>query len=231
MCLLFPNAGNCQSETDSVFYSKAINNVKAHYFSTIKEKANLYKGIEYDYFGRGATGTPFFMIDTMQRGSVLYEDFLYEDVPLRYDMVNDVLLVKYWGDNNTVQLIKDKIGYFTILNHQFITLNAIDPERNEPSFYELLYRDNKVLVLARRFKKLIVSSNAEDKSSFVQYNRYFISKDEKVTSVNSRDDLSDIFYDKAAEIKKFLRTRKVKYKKNPEQAILTAAAFYNGLTR
>src|SRR5688500_17317528 len=103
-CLLFPYFGTSQPATDSVFYTKTINNLKATYFTTIKENAHLYNGIQYEYYGPKTIGSPFFMIDSMHNGSVFYDGFLYEDVPLRYDLVNDVLLIKYWGINNTLQL-------------------------------------------------------------------------------------------------------------------------------
>ncbi|MCW3106682.1 MAG: hypothetical protein JWQ09_1188 [Segetibacter sp.] len=231
--LLFSSDAYCQSASDSVFYNKAVNNIKATYFSTIQEKALLYNGIEYEYFGRGATGSPFFMVDTMHNGSVLYDGVLYEDVPMRYDMVNDILLVKYWRDNNTLQLIKNKVDYFSLLEHKFIRLSENEQNKGErPGFYELLYNDKKALVLAKRYKKLMLSSNPEDKSgSFVQYNQYFIYKDEKYSAVNSASDLAEIFKDKAQAIKKFIRSGNVKYKKNPEQAIITTALFYNGLSK
>jgi hypothetical protein len=166
----------------------------------------------------------------MQSGAVLYDGVLYENVPLRYDMVNDVLLVKYLKDNNTIQLIKDKVDYFSILAHEFINLNEENFTNGSAGFYELIYRDKKTTVLARRNKKLMLSSNPEDKSSaFMQYDQYFIYKDGKYGSVNSESELVDAFKDQSREIRKFIRNEKLKFKKNREQVIVNTATFYNGL--
>ena len=233
LCLLLSASVFCQSTNDSVFYHNAIQNIKATYYSTIQEKSHLYNGIDYEYFGRGSTGTPFFMLDTMHSGSVFYDGFLYEDVPLRYDMVNDLLLVRYLKDNNTIQLIKSKIDYFSILNHKFIRFSENTQNSGEFSgFYELIYNDKKLIAFAKRYKKLLFSSNGEDKfGAFVQYNEYFIYKDEKYFTINSESDMAHIFKDKAQAVKKFMRTENIKFKKNPEQAIVSTAAFYNGLTK
>lgn len=231
MWLLVPFQVCCQSADDSAFYNKAINNIKATYFSAIKENSHLYNGIQYDYFGIATTGSPFFKADTMHRGSVFYDDFLYEDIPLRYDMVNDVVVVKYYQENNTVQLIQDKVDYFSIPGHRFIRLNTSSSEGTKGSFFEVLYQDDKTLVLAKRFKKLTVSSNAEEKPAFVQYNQYFIYKDEKYAAVNSENDLAKIFKDKSTNIRKFIGTSKLKYNKDPEQVIVSTASFYQQLTK
>jgi hypothetical protein len=230
--LLLSSKSYCQS-TDSVFYRNAITNVRANYFTTIQAKAHVYNGIEYEYFGRGVTGSPFFLVDTMHAGSVFYDGVLYEDVPLRYDIVNDVLLARYWNDNNTIQLIKNKIDYFSILDHKFIRFNENDQNNSQFSgFYQLLYNDKNVLAFAKRYKKQMLTPNPDDKAgAFVQYSQYFIYKDEKYYSVNSERDLATVFKDKAQPIKKFFRSGGVQYKKNPPQAIVATAIFYNGLIK
>jgi hypothetical protein len=40
-----------------------------------------------------------------------------------------------------------------------------------------------------------------------------------------------VFGDKAQAIKKFMRTEKIKFKKAPEQAIISTATFYNTLSK
>ncbi len=233
--VLFFLNGNCQTaySSDSVFYHNAISNVKATFFSALKEKSNLYNGAAYDAYGHGASGTPFFIADTIVKGPVFYDGFLYEDVPLKYDMVNDELLSTYYYDNSLLRLVKNKVGYFYIGGHYFIRLDENEKNLADPSgFCELLYNDKKTLVLAKRTKKLQLSANAEDRSSvFVQYNQYFVYKDNQYLPVNSEGDLIKIFNDKAQEIKNFMRGKKIRYKKNTEQAIVTVASFYNGLTK
>lgn len=230
--ILISPAGYCQSSNDSIFYHNVIKNIKDTYFSSIQNNAHLYNGIEYEYFGRGVIGSPFFMVDTMHNGSVFYDGILYEDMPLRYDMVDDAVLVKYGSDNNTIRLIQEKVVYFSILDHKFIRFSDDDHSNDFSGFYELLYNDKNVLAFAKRYKKRMLSSNVEDKlGSFVQYDQYFIYKDGKYFSVNSQSDLAEIFSDKAQAIKKFMRSEKATYKKNPEQAIISTVIFYNGLSK
>ncbi len=228
------NNSNCQpANGDSVFYTTITGNVKTAYFSVVKEKTGLYNGVAYEAYGHGEQGTPFFMEDSIVRGPVLYDGFLYEDVPLKYDMVNDELVTLYYYNNVLLQLIKDKVNYFEIMGHQFVRLDKNIQNPAGPSgFCELLYNDKKMQVLAKRTKELKMSTNIEDKSSgFVQYNGYFIIKDDKYVAINAESDLMKLFSDKAQEVKKFMRTAKIKYKKHPEQYMVAATTFYNGLTK
>ena len=230
--LLFAQKSNGQPANDSTFYTNALNNVKANYFTAVKEKAHVYNGIEYDYFGSKAKGSPF-LIDTMHMGSVFYDGILYEGVPLRYDMVNDLLLLKYLRDNNTLQLIKNKVNYFTIQQHTFINVAENNQNKNEDfGFYELLYKTKSMLVLAKRVKKLLETTNPEDKGgTFVQYDQYFIYRDDKFFPVSTANELVDILKDKSGEVKKFIKTHKLNFKKQKQEAILTTTAFYNTLTQ
>ena len=224
---------NSQPINDSVFYNDALGSIKAAYYASLKADLHIYNGIEYDYFGRGSNGSPFFISDTMQQGSIFYDGNLYENIPLRYDMVNDALLVRYWKDNNTISLIRNKVLYFIILGHKFIRFNENEQSEGDLSgFYELLYNDEKTLVFAKRFKKLLLSSSPDDKlGTFVQYNQYFIYKDEKYYPVSSQKDLQKIFGDKEQQVKKFLRTEKSRLKSNLEQLIVATALFYHGLMK
>ncbi len=223
----------CQpANNDSAFYNNAVNNVKTTYFSAVKEKAGLYNGTAYEAYGHGVNGIPFFLADSMVMGSVMYDGFLYEDVPVKYDMDNDQLLTTYYYNNTLLQLIKDEVGYFDIMGHRFVRFDKNQQTPGSPDgFCELLYGNKKMSVLVKRGKRIQQSTNPDDKSStFVQYNQYLIYRDNKFLPVNSEDDLMKIFNDKAPDLKKFMRSKKVKYKKNAEQAILTATLFYNGIT-
>jgi len=227
--------GNSQpTNDDSAFYNNSIQNIKSLYFSAVKEKAHINNGLAYEVYGHGSIGSPFFMADTMIKGAVMYDGYLYQDVPLKYDMVKDELLTTYFYDSNVVmQLVKAKVNYFSISGHTFISLNKSDQISDVLSgFCELLYNDKKTMVLAKRDKKFKLSARAEDQtSSFIQYNQYFVLKDDKNFLINSESDLLKMYGDKAQEVKNYMRSRKVKYKRNAEQAIVTATTFYNGLTK
>jgi hypothetical protein len=110
-------------------------------------------------------------------------------------------------------------------------LNENDQNPADPSgFCELLYNGKKISVLAKRTKKFRLSDKAEDATSFfIQYNQYFICEDGKYYPVNTEGDLMNTFGSNAQDVKKYMRAKRLKFKKNAEQAILTAVTFYSGL--
>ena len=92
-CLLFPAFFlplirlNAQSSPeDSLSLTKTINNALAIYYQSAGDQSRLYNGTEYTgYPFWFVEGSPFFLTDQPQRGSIIYDEVEYRDVDLQYD--------------------------------------------------------------------------------------------------------------------------------------------------
>jgi len=216
---------------DSVFQKRMADSVIKMYYNTVGENMQLYNGSEYAGSFSNSIGHPYFESDRLQKGSILYNAVLYQDIPLSYDLVRDELIISNYTRNFNLKLVTEKIIYFSFLNHVFV---KIEPDSSmgtslASGFYELLYNE-KLMVLAKRVKRLQAGA-AEDKPKFVQYDHYFVRNDNMLKEIESERDLLEFFKDQKAEIKKYLHKNDFRFKKDPGNTIVKAAEYYTQLKK
>lgn len=199
------------------------------YRTSIGGYKNLYAGIEYIGSYPGTTGHPFFEWDTLQQGVVYYNGIRYPDVGVKYDLVSEQLLL-LGKQNLFIALIPQKIDFFSIKNHLFVHVKPDSTTQRLPDagFYEVLY-GGPTTVLAKRKKKIERSSRVEDPFIFKQFNTYFVKSSGVYYPVESEKDLLELFGSEAESLKKQLRENGLRFKKDREQSIIKAVAYYDQL--
>ncbi len=231
-CVIVCRQVNAQSYmTDSAFYRQSVDNTINFYISSLGESTHLYNGAEYSYSYHGVTGHPFFETDQRVKGNVFYDGTLYTDIPISYDLTRDEVLMDNKAQGFDLRLVTDKIKSFTILNHVFVRLvrDTINKGGIEATgFYDLLF-NGRIKVLAKRRKKIEQAFKAEEAPRFIQYNEYFVLKNDEYHKVDSKRSLLDVFGDQKDKLKKYLKKNKLNYKKNPENTIVKAADYYGQL--
>ena len=220
----------CSIQAQSSSVSNSFDSImnKAYQLYTLNRGGNLllYNGVEYAYSYPQITGHPFFLTDTFQLSTLLYDGILYQDVPLAYNIVTNNVVIKN-KNNLLIQLVPEKVGSFLFLNHFFISLTPaiIKKEIIQPGIYEV-YNYNAIMVLIKHQKVIQRASNAADLDHFTNYDDYFIKKDDNYFIVKNNDALLTIFGDKSSEIKAYLHQNHLNFKKHPDNAVLKAAAYY-----
>ena len=231
-CLLFCFnicSGQYADTTDSRAVIKAtINNFNA----AIGQQSWLYNGPNYDIGTRIVKGSPNFM-DTLalDMGSVVYYGFKYIDVPLIYN-IHDDLLVSVRPDGFTrFTFLPDRLTEFTLLNHRFIRLDPDSAERRvvKPGFYDNLY-DDKIQVLAKRTKNIHVENSLLSVDDYYEPKMYYyLKKAGRYYSIGSEGDFLDVLKDRKKELKKYIKDNKIKFRKQPEDAMVMLATYYDQL--
>jgi hypothetical protein len=98
---LFLFKANAQlSLQDSLIDIQTKNNVVALFDNTVKGNTGLYNGSEYLYGGHNV------------KGSVLYDGTVYNDVPMRFDLITNELIILDYTKNFPIKLITPKVDYF-----------------------------------------------------------------------------------------------------------------------
>jgi len=120
--------------------NSGLNNGKIH-LNTLRQINDTHR-----YFG----------IDKYRTGNVIYDNQEYTGVSLKYDVLNDVLISKVNGENNTIgiNLIRDKTAAFYLDGKKFVNLNFGNP--TVPSFVNGFYEEyteNSKLALFTKFSK------------------------------------------------------------------------------
>jgi hypothetical protein len=191
-----------------------------------------YTGVESPlYYGRlnvpydpKLKGSPYFQSAEIADGSVWYDHQPYSGIPMQYDQVRDQLIVE--GLNGyLIVLYNDRVGEFTLYGHRFIFLSRAVPD----GFYDLL-ESGKVTIYAKREKKIEESITGDEIIHTIAAKDFFYAvRDGQFHSCGSQKSLLSLLVDRKKEIKTYMRSNRIRFKKNPEQAILKITAYYNQL--
>jgi len=230
VCLLyaFSFQVNAQSNAaDSAFYSQSVQQAVGLYMKVLGESSNLYNGAEYIYSSHGVKGHPFFATNQLQKGTVEYNGTKYPDVPMLYDLVQDKLFITDTAMNFNIQLNSERIRYFVLNGHTFMSLQAdsINMPSTGPGFYDLIY-DGKLKVLVKRTKRVERAFKAEDSVHYVQYSDFFIRKNNVYSQVDGKKSLFSLFKDEKDKVRKYFRKNKLNFRKDPENAIILTTDYY-----
>ena len=127
------------SNKDSILLKAAIENTLQVYYNNIGEQAAKFNGVQYPgYTVSFADGHPYFKINALNKGSILYDGVLFKDVDLLYDEVADCIVLQ--DSTHRIQLINEKLKSFTILEDQFerIEKNELKKVNIATGFYQIL---------------------------------------------------------------------------------------------
>ncbi len=212
---------------------KAFLNAKHLYSGAVKGQTGLYNGRQYNFRYLDIRGIPFFGDGTWQTVDINYNGQLYESVPMKFDLYNQLLVTDYYdirGNFYFLQLQNERIDYFDWPGHHFVHIrkdSAIN-SNFQPGFYDILY-DGKVRVLARYTKSIVKNNIPADHKleAFSEKDYFFIEKDGKYYPVKKKRSLLDVFNDRQNEIKTYIKKNRFKFNTRPGPEIAAVAAFYD----
>jgi hypothetical protein len=165
--LAVPRHAAAQAAADSSALAGATAAARQVYARTVRPESALFNGPEYvDNTKPGTIGHQFFLENTPQIGTVTYRQGTFQDVPLRYDLVLDQVVMTYPGQTGVITLVPTYLNTFSLGSHQFARLVADSTTgRVLPTgFYEVLL-PGPVSLLARHSKRV--------EQAFVQQNLRF----------------------------------------------------------
>jgi hypothetical protein len=177
-------------------------------------------------------GDPYYFDYDWQEGSVHYNDHLYEKVSLRYDLLEDKLLLEFSQGYESIALIADRINYFVINDHTFVRLS---PSTNIPTigegFYDFIY-DGQSKVYVKRYK--VIKEITDQGIMTVEYidkQKLFLQQGEKFNSIRTKRDALNAFGVHKTEVRKFLDRENIQFNSNPEVALVAMATFNDQLKK
>jgi hypothetical protein len=219
------------NKVDSLALTHAVHAAKQSYFTTIASNSKVYNGQEYiiPFKDKKVMGDPYYLDYDWQEGQVLYDSQLYDQVPLRYDLFEDKLLIEYGQGYESVELKKEKLNYFKINDQLFVRLFSADQSEIKEGFYEQLYA-GAVCAYAKRYKTIREIMDQDIMQvAYVEKQKYFLKQDEHYYSISHKKDLIKVFIDHKSEIKKFLVKQNLNFKQNPERTLILVSEYYEQL--
>lgn len=166
------------------------------------KNTNLHNGvIEVEKFRMAKGKHKFYHSRDFQLGTLLYEGQPYHFVQLKYDLYEDVVLIY---EANTLRLENDKIDSFFIGDIAFVKLRPSGTHNlNMEGFFELLidtpeykfYKKHRKIKLDRIRNGLIYHDFKVD-------DRYFVLHQDEYYSIETKNDIIDIFPKYEKQLKK-----------------------------
>ena len=230
------NVAHAQAVADSLDAKQTTvyTNIERDFYKKIGPQSRLYNGMQYDLYNPHMKGNAYYDdVDSWNKGSVFYDGYLYTNVNMMYDIYKDEVVILIYNNFMRISLISEKIRDFNLLDQHFIYLknNPTNSNSLKTGFYGELY-GGKIQVLSKKTKNIQNSTdylgNITPYFSPVKY--YYLFKNGKYYTVNSQGAFLDALSDHKKEIKQFIRTNNIKFKKAPEQAMTAIAAYYDHLT-
>jgi len=220
------------SVVDTASRNNALKQVTDFYFHSIAENGLVNYGNEVVEYADNSINHPFYSTDKFVPGSMFGYGVIYNDIPLKYDLVHDKLIVLHFNKIFNVEQISERIDKFTISGHEFVRLVPDSTSQSEVSagFYDRIYFGKSVSLFAKR-KKIAGERIKEGQSEniFKERNSYYIKKDNFFHPVSDKSSVLKVLSDKRKELEMFLKKNKIKFNQNREYAMAQLSEQYDRL--
>lgn len=197
------------------------------YHRFLNPEAGLYRGVQYiTYAHLLKEGHPYFAEGRPLTGSILYNGVQYENIPILYDQVKEVLVINDNRGVYKIALVSLQIDSFTLENHRFFNNTDSIHSYLRVGFYQILHQGRTTLL--KRERKMIRSQiDYLTVNQYIDYTvDYYLKKDGAWYTVNNERSLLHAFGDNKPALKKFLRAQGVKFRKDKENTLLRSADWY-----
>ena len=217
-----------QNADDTTLRENALHAIGV-YYESLGEESPLYNGSEYiEYAYTLQEGHPFFQVVDFIKGNVNVDGMIFHDVPMLYDIVKDQLIIQDFQKVYKINLPADRVQQFFLLGHLFVRLNASDQVKT--GFYDQLYK-GKIALFAKREKRVLEKySNIQISKVVISQNVYYIKKDGVYYTIKNKSSLLAVLKSKKKEVQQYLKTNNIKFKREPERAMIMAVRYYDQIT-
>jgi hypothetical protein len=175
-------------------------------------------------------GNPYFRTQGWKRGNVVYDNVLYENIPMRYDQVSDQLIVTPdEGRALNIALFSPRVKEFSYGGTKFVRIDKnTHPGIHLEEGYYVLLGAGKVMAYerARKYIEEKVESSGISRK-FFEKTRYFVVRDGDVRVIKNKADLLSALKERKTEIQQLLERNELNVKSNPEESIIAAVSLYN----
>lgn len=220
-----------QRQPDTAFVTAAKQKAIAEYDKALRTQKRLYNGSKYLPPEHELDEHPYFLSPDWVNGAVHYDGELFSDVPLMYDLYNQMLITEHGSSGHAIRLVEEKVKHFTLDGHHFERIIADSATSSLPAtgFYEVLY-GGPTKVIARRQQWLheqIIETHIE--RTFNKKDRYYVLQNGVFFSVHGKSSALKLMGDRKTELKRFLRQKHLAFSENKEGTLKSMAEYYDQL--
>lgn len=198
------------------------------YFSHQKQNLPIYNGKLYRGYNIKIENHAFYLVPEWQTGNILYEGIWYKDMPLRYDIYNDQVIIQH-PNSIPIILYRDRVSEFQYGGLHFVHLKSTNKNDPPAGFYQVAEKGKATLMIKRA---KIIEENLDNRvvlRKFITAYKYYLVIDGKFIQVRSKNSVLNALKDKRHQITQELKKKDIRFKTDPEKAILHIVNFYNQL--
>ena len=200
------------------YYPELYNYIQTEY----KSDQILVNGLYYDNYYRNAIGHPFLFKDVFYKGTLVCQNKLYKGLDMKYDVYEHKLLIRYVLNDRNIRFIppNEFISEFSFNEMHFKKYSFPDMA---PEFYQVIADYDDIKCLYHWFKERTESSHTRAFGSYRFYEsektRYLV-LDNKLLKYRNKFSFVRLFpEDKRYEIRKYLKSEKIKVLKSNDDGI------------
>lgn len=180
-----------------------------------KENLAIYNGSRHvNYYRTLDNSHSYYFSAKFSTGDLTYEGQTYYNIDLKYDVNNDILVLKPIGeyDYMGINVIKEKTAGFTINNKKFININYNNP--TSPAYMngyyqEITFSKNNILYIKhhKNRSKVIDTQSISDGQTtsdvFKEKNEFILKYKDTYYKIVSKSDIIKIFPEYKSKIKNY----------------------------
>jgi hypothetical protein len=197
---------------------------------TLKERQTLYNGIIWTNKYHKFEGDQYLFSDVFLPGSLSFNNHLFRNLELRYDILSDEIMIPRDRDA-IVQLNKEMVDSFTLVfenkSYRFLNFRS-DSLLGSGGYFNVLY-EGKSALYAKYIKSITTIITDKSNGFFNQTMHLILVLNGKDYKISKLKDIMNLLPAQSAQIRTFIREQKLKVTiKNPE-SFVPVVRFYDSL--
>lgn len=197
---------------------------------TLKERQILYNGLLWTNKYHKFDGNQYLFSDIFLPGSLYFNNHIFRDLELRYDIVSDEIMIPQSLDL-IVQLNKEMVDSFTLVfekkEYRFINLRE-DTLLGFSGYFNVLYRGRSALY-SRYIKTIATVITDKSNGYFNEMMQLILVSDGKSYKISKLRDILNQVPRESDRIRHFVREKRLKVSiKNPD-SFIPVIRYYDSL--
>lgn len=200
----------------------------------IAPQVKLFNGVAYlGYFGKQEGNAYLDNNPDFVKGTVTYDGYTFKNVPILFDLVEDKVVSLLYNGYSKYSFLSERLSNFTINGRTFVYIPLGKPEdggAKKAGFFEVPY-EGKIKVLIKRTKSIKELLEIQGiTKQFSEGVEYFIMRDHQLYKVNGESAFIRLFENHKEELKKYLKSNKLKFRQDPVKTLVSLASYYEQLS-
>lgn len=229
-CFYFSAAAGQQPSANSL-HRQRTDAITGYYHAFRAENAFIYTGRAYTDYGP-MQGHAYAYSPGWQPGSVIYDGVSYKNIPVKYDLVQQLVVVQRPDGITQLSLQNRLLSQFSLGSRKFLQLHAMDRSGDSlRSFYEVLAEGQLTLLAGR--KKIIQDKigNMQIQRQVYEQTEFYALKNGAYHRLSSQSDFLDLAPGLKKDLLQHLRRNRIRFLRDREAALVALALYYNENSR